>query len=67
MLIAGGASTIRQALAAGVLDEIYLDMAPILLGAGERLFDGVADPGLTPVEVIESPEGHAHPVPHRTG
>ena len=55
MLIAGGASTIRQALAAGVLDEIVLDIAPILLGAGERLFDGVADPGLTPVEVFESP------------
>ena len=55
VLIAGGASTIRQALAAGVLDEIVLDVAPILLGAGERLFDGVADPGLTPVEVIESP------------
>ena len=55
VLIAGGASTIRQALAAGVLDEIYLDIAPILLGAGERLLDGVADPGLTPVEVIHSP------------
>ena len=55
VLIAGGASTIRQALAAGVLDEIVLDVAPILLGAGERLFDGVADPGLTPVEVFESP------------
>jgi dihydrofolate reductase len=55
VLIAGGASTIRQALAAGVLDEIVLDVAPILLGAGERLFDGVADPGLTPVEVLESP------------
>jgi dihydrofolate reductase len=55
VLIAGGASTIRQALAAGVLDEIYLDIAPILLGAGERLLDGVADPGLTPVEVVASP------------
>ena len=31
--IAGGASTIRQALAAGVLDEIVLDVAPVLLGA----------------------------------
>ena len=29
--------------------------APILLGSGERLFDGVADPGLEPVEVIHSP------------
>ena len=55
VLIAGGAATIRQALAAGVLDEIVLDIAPVLLGSGERLFDGVADPGLTPVEVIHSP------------
>jgi len=55
VLIAGGASTIRQALAAGVFDEIVLDVAPVLLGGGERLFDGVADPGLTPIEVIESP------------
>jgi dihydrofolate reductase len=53
--IAGGASTIRQALAAGVLEEITLDVAPVLLGAGERLFDGVADPGLEPVEVGASP------------
>jgi len=55
ILIAGGASTIRQALAAGVLDEIVLDVSPVLLGAGERLLDGVTDPGLTPVEVIGSP------------
>jgi dihydrofolate reductase len=55
VLIAGGAATIRQALAAGVLEEIVLDVAPVLLGAGERLFDGVADPGLTPIEVLESP------------
>jgi dihydrofolate reductase len=55
VLIAGGASTIRQAFAAGVLDEIVLDIAPMLLGGGERLLDGVGDPGLTPVEVIDSP------------
>ena len=55
ILIAGGASTIRQALAAGVLDEIVLDVSPVLLGAGERLLDGVTAPGLTPVEVIGSP------------
>ncbi len=55
ILIAGGASTIRQALAAGVLDEIVLDVSPVLLGAGERLLDGVTDPGLTPVEVLASP------------
>jgi dihydrofolate reductase len=53
--IAGGASTVRQALAAGVLDELVVDVAPVLLGAGERLFDGVADPGLTQLEVTSSP------------
>ena len=53
--IAGGASTVRQALTAGVVDELTLDIAPVLLGAGERLFDGVQDPGLQPVEVIHSP------------
>jgi dihydrofolate reductase len=53
--IAGGASTTRQALAAGVVDELTLDVAPVLLGAGERLFDGVQDPGLEPVEVLHSP------------
>ena len=55
ILIAGGASTVRQAFAARALDEITLDVAPVLLGSGERLLDGVADPGLTPVEVNASP------------
>jgi dihydrofolate reductase len=53
--IAGGASTIRQAFAAGALDEITLDIGPVLLGRGERLFDGVEDPGLELVEATHSP------------
>jgi dihydrofolate reductase len=53
--IAGGASTIRQALAAGAIDELTLDIIPVLLGEGERLFEGVDDPGLEPLEVIHSP------------
>ena len=53
--IAGGASTVRQAFAAGVIDELMLDIAPVLLGSGESLFDGVQDPGLEPLEVIHSP------------
>jgi dihydrofolate reductase len=65
VLVAGGASTIRQAIAAGVLDELVLDVAPVLLGEGERLFDGVTDPGLTPVEVIASP--HATHIRYRIG
>ncbi len=52
--IAGGASTVRQALAAGAIDELVLDIVPVLLGRGERLFEGVKDPGLEPVEVIHS-------------
>ena len=38
--IAGGASTVDQALAAGLVDELTLHLAPVLLHAGERLFDG---------------------------
>jgi dihydrofolate reductase len=53
--IAGGASTVRQALAAGVIDELTVDIVPVLLGSGERLFDGVEDLGLLPVEVAHSP------------
>jgi dihydrofolate reductase len=53
--IAGGASAVRQYLAAGLLDELYLHIIPIILGAGERLLEGVGDPTLEPVEVIASP------------
>jgi dihydrofolate reductase len=45
LAIAGGASTVRQALAAGAIDELVLDVVPVLLTQGERLFDGVEDPG----------------------
>lgn len=53
--IAGGASTVRQALAAGVIDELTLDIAPVLLGSGERIFDGDGAFGFEPVEVLHSP------------
>jgi dihydrofolate reductase len=39
--IAGGASTVNQFLAAGLIDELRLHISPLTLGAGERLFDGV--------------------------
>jgi dihydrofolate reductase len=63
--IAGGAATVRQALAAGAVDELLLDVAPVLLGSGEHLFAGVPDPGLEPVEVIHSP--YATHVRYRLG
>ena len=53
--IAGGASTVRQALAAGVIDELTLDVVPVLLGSGERMFDGVDSFAFEPVEVLHSP------------
>jgi riboflavin biosynthesis pyrimidine reductase len=51
----GGASTVRQALIAGVIDELTLDIAPVLLGSGERIFDGVESFGFEPAEVLHSP------------
>jgi len=38
--IMGGADIIRQALSAGVVDELTIILAPVVLGAGKRLFDG---------------------------
>jgi dihydrofolate reductase len=53
--IAGGASAVQQYLAAGLLDELYLHIVPIVLGSGERLLENVGDPTLEPVKVIASP------------
>ncbi|CCH27344.1 dihydrofolate reductase family protein [Actinosynnema sp. NPDC047251] len=49
--IAGGAATVNQYLAAGLLDELWLHIAPVVLGSGERLFTDVGDLALEPVEV----------------
>ena len=59
--VAGGGTLLRQVLAAGLLDELELHIAPVLLGDGMRLFDpslgldtreGIE---LTPVRVVETP------------
>jgi dihydrofolate reductase len=52
--IAGGASTVQQFLRAGLLDELYLHIVPIVLGAGERLLQDVGNPTLEPVKVVAS-------------
>ncbi|WP_327418340.1 dihydrofolate reductase family protein [Streptomyces sp. NBC_01233] len=54
--IAGGAETVRQFLAAGMLDELYVHLVPIVLGAGERLLLDVGDPTLELVKVVPSPK-----------
>ncbi|MFJ7214031.1 dihydrofolate reductase family protein [Amycolatopsis sp. NPDC098790] len=46
----GGAQTVNQYLAAGLIDEIRLHVAPLMLGAGSRLFDGVPPLDLEQVE-----------------
>ena len=39
--IGGGASTVRQYLKAGLVDELHFVTVPILLGSGERIFEGL--------------------------
>ena len=41
--VMGGADVIRQALAAGVVDELSIIIAPVVLGGGKRLFEGFTD------------------------
>jgi len=60
VFIGGGADVINQYLAAGLVDELELHVAPILLGGGARLFDGVGpDLRLEELRAIEAP-GVAH-------
>jgi dihydrofolate reductase len=55
IMIAGGAQAVQQYLAAGLLDELYLHIVPVVLGAGERLLENVGDPTLHPVSLVASP------------
>jgi dihydrofolate reductase len=55
--VIGGASTFRQCLKAGLVDELQIGITPVLIGAGLRLFEQL---GIEPVEmeiiqVLESP------------
>lgn len=53
--IAGGGDTIRQYLAAGLVDEFTIALAPVFLGSGVRIFDGV-DP-----DVLSLEQAHVEP------
>jgi dihydrofolate reductase len=44
--LGGGVSTIRQYLQAGLVDEMHLAIAPVLLGSGEHLLSGIDLPAL---------------------
>jgi dihydrofolate reductase len=60
VLVAGGAEAIQQYLNAGLVDELQLHVAPVLLGGGRRLLDGLEPGTLQTTRVVESPSGVAH-------
>jgi dihydrofolate reductase len=57
VIVMGGADLLRQYLDLGVVEELTLTIAPILLGGGKRLFDGIARTDLVfeRTGVVESP------------
>jgi dihydrofolate reductase len=56
--LSGGAKAAQQYLAAGLLDEMQLSVAPVLLGSGARLFENVGANlhGLEPVHTVGTPK-----------
>ena len=63
----GGAATIQQYLRAGLIDDLHLVVAPVLLGGGERLFDHLdGTAGYECTELISSPAA-THARLHRAG
>lgn len=59
--IGGGPSTVRQFLAADLIDYLHVAVVPLVLGQGERLWDGLE--GLEhrfDVEAVSSPSGVTH-------
>jgi dihydrofolate reductase len=55
--LGGGANVAQQYLAAGLIDELQLDLVPILLGGGTRLLENLdgAEIGLAPLPVVDAP------------
>ena len=60
--VIGGASTIRQCIKAGLVDELQIDIMPILLGGGLRLFEDseTASIQLVRLNVVNMPDGRIH-------
>ena len=50
--IQGGANTIQQFLNAGLVDEFFIHIAPVFLGSGIRLFDGI-DKEIYDIQIAE--------------
>jgi dihydrofolate reductase len=59
--IGGGATTIRDFLAAGLVDHMHVTVVPILLGRGVRLWDGLEELERDyEIEATSSPSGVTH-------
>ena len=60
--VVGGASIVRQCIRAGLFDELHVDVMPVLLGGGVRLFEGVGGAAiqLERIKVLELPGGRTH-------
>jgi dihydrofolate reductase len=59
--IGGGPTTVRQFLAADLVDQMHVVIVPVILGRGERLWDGPDDlEGRFDVEAVSSPSGVTH-------
>ena len=50
--IQGGANTIQQFLNSGLVDEFFIHIAPVFLGSGIRLFDGI-DKNIYDIQIVE--------------
>jgi dihydrofolate reductase len=59
--IGGGPSTVRQFLAADLIDHLHVVIVPIVLGRGERLWDGLEElERRFDVEAVSTPSGVTH-------
>jgi dihydrofolate reductase len=60
--IIGAPSTARQCMRAGLADELHIDIMPVLLGGGLRLFEdtGMESVQLERLKVVELPAGRTH-------
>jgi dihydrofolate reductase len=59
--IGGGAEAAQQYLSAGLVGEVHLHVAPVLLGGGRRLFEGIGDLELEKTQAVDGPRAtHLH-------
>lgn len=49
--IMGGGTTVNQYMKAGLIDELWLHIVPVIVGAGVRLFESVPNLNMEPVEI----------------